>query len=557
VSAEIRAAPAIATPPRRGPLERRRADLEALARQHFDLVVVGGGITGSGILHDAVSRGLRAALIEQDDVASGTSSRSSRLIHGGLRYLEQLRFGLVREALSERARLAELAPHLVRLEPFVFPIYGRPIVDRAFYASGLTLYDVLGSARKVGRHRHLGRDGTLEVAPVLRRRGLRGALVYHDGTEDDARLTLAVLRTAIASGGLAVTRVRADGLLREGDRAIGLSARDVLSGETLAIRADRIVDATGVWEASADSPLGPTMRIVPSRGAHIVVRRERIPVRHAMSIRIPGRVFFLVPWPDHWLIGTTDHPYDGPPGRPSASADEVDELLANVNAVMDVDLTRADLVGTFAGLRPLVGGTIAGSTVRVSREHRVRVDPSGITHVSGGKYTTFRIMAADTVDAALGRDAPSRPSRTAEQPIVGAATRPALRALAGGLEREHGLSARLASRLVQRHGTEAGAVAALGAQTGGNSPLGDGVTELEAEVIWAAREELALSIDDVLARRARLAMLLPDRGAAIAPRVAALLGAELGWDAPRQAAEVERYLAGARAEYGVPGPSDG
>ncbi len=547
--------PQEASGPPGSPLDRRRHDLEALAREPLDLAVVGGGITGSGILLDAVSRGLRAALIEQDDIAAGTSSRSSRLIHGGLRYLEQLRFGLVREALLERARLAELAPHLVRLQPIMFPIYGWPVVHRAFYGSGLTLYDLLGSARLVGRHHHLRLGRTLELAPVLRRQGLRGSIVYHDGVEDDARYALAVVRTAQAAGGIAVTQARAEGPLVEAGRVVGLRVHDLASDAELAVRARHVIDATGVWAAEPDSPMGPSLRIVPSRGAHLVVPRDRIPVRHGMSIRVPGRVFFLVPWPDHWVIGTTDDPYHGRPGHPAASGAEVDELLEKVNHVLEVDLTREDVLGTFAGLRPLVGGTVKGSTVKVSREHRVRTDPNGVVHISGGKYTTYRVMATDAVDAALGAEAKARPARTADRPIRGAAAPADLKALASRLSKEHGLSARAATRLVDRHGTEASDVARLGAELGLLRPLGEGVVHLEAEVVWAAREELALSLDDVLARRMRLAMELGDRGEAIAPRAAELLGEELGWDEARRAAEVRRYLEGAHREYDVPGPA--
>jgi glycerol-3-phosphate dehydrogenase len=414
------------------------------------------------------------------------------------------------------------------------------------------MYDVLGSARRVGRHHHLMRSRTLELAPVLRRDGLRGSIVYHDGVEDDARYTLAVVRTAIGMGGVAVTRARVTGLVVDGGRAAGVRVLDQLGGVEVDIRARHLIDATGVWEADADSPLGPSMRILPSRGAHLVVDRARIPVRHGMSIRVPGRVFFLVPWPDHWIIGTTDAAYEGPPDRPAASGSEVDELLAKVNHVLQVDLTRADVLGTFAGLRPLVGGTVAGSTVKVSREHRIRVDPNGLVHISGGKYTTYRIMARDAVDAALGGAAAGRPSGTAALPIAGAAAPAQLRALAARLARDHGLSERVATRLVDRHGTDAEAIAELGAGEGLLRPLADGLAQIEAEVAWAAREELALSLDDVLARRARLAAELPDRGASIAPRVAALLGAELGWDVDRQAREVESFLALAHAEYDVP-----
>jgi glycerol-3-phosphate dehydrogenase len=536
-------------PPGSAPLERRRRDLETLARERWELLVVGGGIVGCGILLDAASRGLRAALVEQDDIAVGTSSRSSRLIHGGLRYLEQFQVGLVREALAERARLLRLAPHLVHLETQLFPVYGVPAAHRAFYGSGLAFYDLLGARREGGRARHLGVEGTLELAPQLRRQGLRGGIVYHDGVEDDARYTLAVLRTAIRLGALALTRARATGPLIERGQVVGLRVHDIVGESDLEVRSNRVIDATGVWAARPDNPFGPpSVRLRPSRGTHLVVPRARIPVASGMTIRIPHKVLFLVPWPGYWLIGATDDPDDGPAERPRATAADVEALLRLVNETLDVDLVRADLVGTFAGLRPLVGDPGGGSTVAVSREHRVWREPSGLVRIGGGKYTTYRIMAQDAVDVALGPEAERRPSATAELALVGAAPRTQLGRLAVELETKRGLPSALARRLVARHGSEAPAILAAGDARA----LGPDVEQLEAEVGWAVREELALSLDDVLARRLRLAMELPDRGAAIAPRVAQLMAAELGWDERRRAAEVERYLATAHREYDVP-----
>lgn len=546
------AAPLDPDRPDPAPLVRRARDLATLADETWDLVVIGGGITGAGVLLDAVSRGLRAALVEQEDVAYGTSSRSSRLIHGGLRYLEQYHVGLVREALSERARLLDLAPHLVSLKPLLFPLYGPPLVTRAFYGAGIGFYDLLGSARRGGASRHLGVRAVLEMAPPLRREGLRGGIVYHDAVEDDARFALAVVRTAQALGGIAVTRARATGLRLEGGRIAGVSVRDRLTGDELAVRARRVVDATGVWASVPDGPLGAGLRLVPTRGAHLVVPRERIPVRHGMTIRVPGKVVFIVPWPDFWLVGTTDEPDSGSPERPVASTAEVDRLLGVVNTSLDVGLTRADVAGVYAGLRPLVGDTKDGSTIKVSREHKIRVDATGLVRISGGKYTTYRIMAADAVDAALGDEAGRRASATAELPLRGAAPRSTLRMLAERFEIERAIDPRIAARLVARYGTEAADVVALGAEAGLLAPLAPGRPHLEAEVVWAAREEGALSLDDVLARRTRLAVELPDRGEAIAGRVADLLGAELGWDAARRTAEIDAYLTSARREYGVP-----
>ncbi|MBI2778019.1 MAG: glycerol-3-phosphate dehydrogenase/oxidase [Chloroflexi bacterium] len=537
---------------------QRSASLAALASETFDVLIVGGGVVGSGALLDAASRGLRAALIEQTDIAAGTSSRSSRLIHGGLRYLEQLHLGLVAEALDERARLLRLAPHLVRLEPFLFPIYGLPLVHQGFYGSGIFLYDLLGSRHGAGFARHMRPEAALEFAPQLRRNGLQAAIQYHDGVEDDARFTLAVLRTALATGPGAVvaTRVRAEAPLLEHGLASGVRARDLDTGTALEIRAAKVVDATGAWAAHpeerfASIPAGA--RVLPSRGAHIVIRRDRLDARGGMTLRIPGRVVFIIPWPDRWIIGTTDHEDARPPARPTALDEDVDELLEVVNHRMDIDLSRADILATYAGLRPLVGDP-GGSTVKASREHRVSADPSGVVRIGGGKYTTYRVMARDTIDAVLGREAARRrPSGTGELAIVGAAPLADLAALAARLATETGLEARVLRRLVDRHGTEAATVVDLGRELDLLRPMGPDIAHLEAEVAWAAREELAGTLDDVLARRTRVAQERADHGAAVAPRVAAILGTELGWDGDRQAAEVRRYLASSAVEFAVPG----
>jgi glycerol-3-phosphate dehydrogenase len=540
-----------------GPLDQRRRDLETLGREEWDLVVVGGGIVGAGVLLDAASRGLRAALVEQEDIASGTSSKSSRLIHGGLRYLEQYHVGLVREALSERSRLMRLAPHLVRPEKFLFPVYGVRGVHRLFYGSGMVLYDLLGSARDVGRSRHLGPAATLELAPDLRRQGLRGGIVYHDAVEDDARYALAVVRTALSHGALAVTRVQATGVREERGTLSGINIRDGISGDDLVVRSRRIVDATGVWAARADRAFaGTPATLVPSRGSHLIVRRDRIPLRHGLTIRVPGKVVFIIPWNAYWLIGTTDHPDAGIPEHVAATPAEVDELLATVNGTLRVDLGRGDLVGTYAGFRPLVGRARRGSTVTVSREHSVQVDRPGLVRVSGGKYTTYRVMAADAVDAALGHDAKRQPSATDDLAIIGGSDAASLAALVTNLSAS-GVDAPVAERLVARHGTEAAEVVELGRATGTLRRIGPGIDKPEADIVWAVRRELALGLDDVLARRTRLAQELPDRGSSIVDRVSQLLATELGWEEPQRAAEVRGYLISARAEFGVPGATDG
>ncbi len=530
----------------------RRAALARLADGEFDLVVVGGGIVGAGVLLDAASRGLRAALVEQDDIAAGTSSRSSRLIHGGLRYLEQYRFGLVREALAERGRLLRLAPHLVRLEPFLFPVRGLPIAHRAFYGAGMLLYDLLGAQRDGGWAGHLSVEQVVDWAPPIRRDGLRGGIVYHDGVEDDARMTLAVLRSALDLGAVAVTRVRALRLLEVRGAPTGIVVEDRERGGQLDVRATHVVDATGVWMADPAHPFGPGRGVVPSRGSHLLVPRARIPIEGGMTLRVPGRVVFLIPWSDHWIIGTTDAAYSGLPARPRADAEEVDELLAAVNRALDVRLTRADILGTYAGLRPLAGEDGGGPTSRLSREHRIERRSDGLVRVSGGKYTTYRLMARQTVDAVLGREeARRRPSGTARLPLRGALPKPAQKRLADRLAPDP-LDARAARALVSRHGSDAELVAELGRSEALLGRLSEETDHLEAEVVHAVRAELARSLDDVLARRLRLAARLPDRGAAIAPRVAQLVGGELGWDAERQAREVADYVESAEREYGVP-----
>ena len=553
-------------PGARPALDRRAADLARLVDERWDLVVVGGGIVGCGAALDAASRGMRVALLEQDDIAAGTSSRSSRLIHGGLRYLEQYQFRIVHESLVERARLLRLAPHLVRLETFMFPLYGPPMATRVWYGAGMTLYDLLGSMRSGGFHRHLGRRGALEWAPRLRRDGLRGALAYHDAMEDDARLALAVLRTAIARGALAVTRIRATGAIHENGRIAGVHACETATGATFDVRADAVLDATGVWASQPDRPFGDgSVRILPSRGSHILVPRSRIEARGALTLRVPGKVAFFVPWPRHWIIGTTDAPYHGPVDRPVAGGDEVDVLLGTVNRGMDVDLQRDEIVGTYAGLRPLVAPSDASSTVKVSRGHKVSVESDGLIRITGGKYTTYRLMAAQAIDAVLGSGARGRPSATADLPIVGSpadasASIDEARAATDALVRRlaaDGLDDATAEHLVGRHGTEAAAVVALGREEGLLRPLAPGFPHLEAEIAWGLDRELALSLDDVLSRRLRLAMELPDRGAAIAARAAEIAGTRLGWDAVGRMAEAARYLEVVRREYDVPPPGGG
>ena len=536
-------------------IEDRQRRLEDLTGTNWDVLVVGGGITGCGILLDAASRGMRAALVERDDFAVGTSSRSSRLIHGGLRYLEQFQFGLVREALRERGRLLRIAPHLVHLEPFLFPVYGG-FWNRPFYDAGLTLYDLLGASADGGFHRHLSAAQSVAAVPQLRRRSLRGGFVYHDGQEDDARYAIAVVRTATAMGGCAVSRVEVQRPVETDGRVSGCIARDAMAGRDIEIKANSVIDATGIWASLPGGPFaGDGSRMVlPSRGTHLVVRRERIPSQFGLTLRIPGRVCFLVPGPNHWVIGTTDVEDRSPSERPAPTAAEVDEILANVNNTLDTDLTRADVVAAYAGIRPLATdpGQGAGGTVKASREHRIRTERNGLVRVSGGKFTTYRLMAEQTLDTALaaaGRRG-SR-SRTATLPLVGAASTAELAAEAANLGQ--GLDKVQVDHLIRRYGTEAKAVVDLGRRLDLLRPLGENTSYLEVEAVWAVQEESALSLDDILSRRMRISVEQPDRGAAVAPRVSELVRDRLGWTESQASGAVKTYLESAHREFDVPG----
>ncbi|MBX3029764.1 MAG: glycerol-3-phosphate dehydrogenase/oxidase [Chloroflexi bacterium] len=562
-----------------GPLDQRARAIERLRTERFDVLVVGGGITGVGALLDATSRGLRAALVERDDLGVGTSSRSSKLIHGGLRYLEQLRFSLVREALSERATLMRIAPHLVHLEPFTVPLHGSPL-QVPYLGAGLVLYGMLGA----GFPRYLTPGAARRAMPSLRSAGLRGALVYRDGVEDDARLVVAVCRTAVARDAVAVTRSRATGLVQDAGRVVGVDVVDGTSGETFRVAADAVIDATG----ATGGPGGPfaeqagAVTVMPSLGIHIVLERSRIPAgAGGLTMRIPGRVLFLIPWGDRWIAGTTDHPYDGPVDRPVAPADAVDEILANLADTLETPITRDDIIATFAGVRPLAA-TPGGSTVTASREHVIDSPTPGLVTVRGGKYTTYRRIAADAVDAALGDRARALPSATADLPLVGApgagrsagtgptggaVTRPGAgpgngagvgtgpgtdARLAAAGDPAAGLDPALLTALHDRYGAETTEVLALGAERGLLGRLHPDASHIEAEVAWAVERELALGLDDILARRLRLTFEVRDHGASVATRVAAIVGPALGWDTTRQAVETEAYITSSAREYGVP-----
>jgi glycerol-3-phosphate dehydrogenase len=536
------------------PLDARARQLEQLGEsgQPLDILVVGGGITGAGVLLEATRRGLRAALIEEDDLAVATSSRTSKLIHGGLRYLEQFQFGLVHEALKERARIMQEAPHLVRLESFLVPVYGSAL-QLPFIGAGLALYGLLGAARDGHRPSYVRPSTARSRSPSLRAAGLRGGFTYDDGVEDDARFVVAAVRTAIEGGATALTRVRACGFLRDATgRVTGVDAEDRLTGRALEIRASVVVDATGA-HASGDT-LDPAFRgdaapiaLLRSRGIHLVLPRERIPSTIALTIRIPGRVVFLIPWSDVWLLGTTDHPHEGSADRPQPTSAEVDELLDAANGVLDADLARADVVAAFAGVRPLVAGD-GSSTVKTPRTHAFSQPAEGLIVVRGGKFTTHGTMARETLDRA-GWKQRRAPARTY---LVGGEGAASAERDARQLADAFGLDGALVARLVRRYGGETPALLEQGRARDLLRPLDPASRYLEAEVLWAVEKELALGLDDVLARRLRLAIETRDHGASVAERAAAIAGDALGWTHSEQAIAVTSYVAGAHREYDVP-----
>lgn len=534
--------------------EGRKAALVAMRERELDVLVVGGGIVGAGTALDAVTRGLSTGIVEARDWASGTSSRSSKLVHGGIRYLEQLDFALVREALVERGLLLQrIAPHLVKPVKFLYPVTV-PLVERAYIGAGMALYDLFswtgGREPGVPHHRHLSKRQLAKAAPDLDSDAFRGGLVYFDAQVDDARFVMSLVRTAAEYGAHAASRVEVVGLLREGARVTGVEALDRESGERFELRARQVVSATGVWTDDLQQMAGVRpFRVRASKGVHLVVPRDRIRGTLGLLLRTEKSVLFLIPWGRHWLIGTTDTDWDLDLAHPAATAADIDYLLEHINRVLATPLTRDDVEGVFAGLRPLLAGE-SDETSKLSREHVVATPLPGFVSVAGGKLTTYRVMAKDTVDAvARGLDRPTAASVTEHIGLTGAEGYPAAWNRRGRIARRHGLTPGTVAHLLNRYGTHAREVLALVArrpELGAHLPGSEDY--LAAEVVYAASHEGALHLDDVLVRRTRMSIEAWDRGASAAPVAAQLMGEVLGWDAGRVAHEVARYLERVQAE---------
>ncbi len=532
---------------------RRDEAVDRLHREEFDLLVVGGGITGVGVALDAVTRGLRVALVEKRDYAAGTSSRSSKLIHGGLRYLAHLEVALVREALKERGVLQEMAPFLVSPIPFVMPRYGkrRLLAVRA----GLELYDVLALGSRFPRHRRLDADDVRRMAPALRE-DVAGGLLYWDARTDDTRLTWAVARTALEHGAVLANHAEVRALARSGPRILGrpqagrvhgASVADRLSGEEFDVRARVVVNATGVWSDDIRRMEDPDdeVGIRPSKGIHILFEADRLPVRTALAIPTPdGRYVFVIPWEDdRVLVGTTDEDHEGSLDEPRVRRAEIDYLVGVLNHVLTDPVSHEDIVGSFAGLRPLIQKPGERSK-DLSRRHKVLLGPGGVVTITGGKLTTWRPMAADAVDAVLeaGDFRARPPSRTAELKLAGGDEPPGLQEALAAAVAHAGLDPRQAQRLYGRYGSRAGEVLALvEADPHLGLPLHPDAAYLRAEAAHAISAEHAMTPEDVLARRLRLQITTRDRGLAALPWVCDRLASEHGWTPERRTEAEQTY----------------
>jgi glycerol-3-phosphate dehydrogenase len=527
--------------------------MAAFEREHFDLVVIGGGINGAGIARDAALRGLRVAVLEQADFASGTSSRSSKLIHGGLRYLQHGEIRLVLESTRERERLRRLAPHLVRPMRFVFPLYAGGRVGRWGLTAGLWAYDLLAGLRNVKRHRMLGAHAVAEAEPRLRTEGLKGAGLYWDCWTNDARLVIETMLSAVGEGAIVLSYVRVDGFEKDDGRIVGVNATDTPSGRRLQVRGRVVVNAAGPWlddVCNLDEPGPPRLRL--TKGVHVVVPRARVGNRAAWVLTAvrDGRVMFVIPWGEHSLIGTTDTDHEGGASTPpTVEPDDVAYLLDTVNHYAPAAaLTSADVVGAYAGLRPLIAPEDAPSPSAVSREEEIFESASGLLSIGGGKLTTYRLIARDVVDrvvralARVGRSDVG-PCRTADVPLAGGTAD--VEALAESAARNdgHGLAAPALEHLAGRYGERVSEVLAA---VRDDATLADPVLpdhpDRRAEIVAAVEHEWAVTLEDVLLRRTQLGLLDAAGTADVADEVAALMAKRLGWSDEAARAAAEAYV---------------
>jgi glycerol-3-phosphate dehydrogenase len=532
---------------------KRDEHINRLQSETFDLAVIGGGITGAGIALDARSRGISVALVEKSDFASGTSSRSSKLIHGGLRYLEHLEFSLVREALRERETLSRLAPHLSRRLAFLVPIYRRGLQsplgsNKLKLRLGLTLYDLLAGGRNLGRHRWLAPAEALKLAPALDSAGLRGAFLYYDCLTDDARLVIEVIKAAAAMGAVVANYAAAHGVTRLDD-LYRIEVQDIAADRAVTLRARVVVNATGVWADSVArlSEASAPRRLRPSKGIHIVIPSAKLNNQTAVLIPSLGeqRFLFVIPWLGRTLIGTTDTDYDGELDDPAATREEMSRVLQSAARMFPgAALSESDCISAFAGLRPLVGSDKA-ATANLSRKEELFESESGLITIIGGKLTTYRRMAERAVDLAARRlenkSRMSGRSLTEQIELAGGRLERDVKTEAERAASDYGVSVDTASHLMETYGGNFRAVLEIASESEElKTPLAADLPHIEAEVIYAARAEMAATVEDFLSRRTRIALVAPDHGRGCAARVAALMGRELGWSSN----EAQEALAG-------------
>ena len=535
--------------------EFRRKALQTMGSAELDILVIGGGVVGAGAALDAASRGLTVGLVEARDLASGTSSRSSKLVHGGLRYLKQLNFHLVFEALRERSLILDvLCPHLAKPVPFLYPLE-KPGFDRAYVGLGIGVYDVLGAGKGVpAHHKHLSKKTAMKIFPAAKRGQIHGAIKFYEGQIDDARHTMMLTRTAVAYGALAATSARVTGFLRNGNRVVGATVRDLESGQEIEVRAKCVVNAAGVWTDEIQRMLGGkgSFRVTASKGVHVLIPRDKIDCQFGLITETEKSLLFIIPCPwsdDLWVIGTTDTPWNLDLAHPAASESDIDYILDHANGLLEKPLTRDDVVGVYAGLRPLLAGE-SDDTSKLSREHAVVAPVPGLVIVAGGKYTTYRVMAEDAVNEAV-KVLPGSISKsvTHQTPLIGADGYRALVNNRAKIAADSGLSEDRVDHLLGRYGSAIMEILALiEAQPELGEPLPSAPRYLKAEVYYAVSHEAALHLDDILARRTRISIDTWHRGVDSAEEVAELVAPLLGWDTAAVIDEIQHYHARVAAE---------
>ena len=527
---------------------QRERDLERMSTETFDIVVIGSGVTGAGAALDAATRGMKVALVEQRDYASGTSSRSSKLFHGGLRYLERFKFGLVKEALTERdLMLRKLCPHLARPVSFIYPLKHR-FWERPYVGAGVYLYDLMArmADTPLPRHEHLSRAELADLAPSLDTTKTEGAIRYWDATVDDARHTMTLVRTAATHGAAVASSTRVLGLDQNGGKVVAVQALDLEGGATILVKARSVINASGVWTDDIEDLAGSQgLDVRASKGIHLVVPRDRIESDTGIILRTKASVLFVIPWDGFWIIGTTDTPWSLDRAHPAASGKDIDYLLHWINTVLARPLRHDDVVGVYAGLRPLLAGE-SDDTSKLSREHAVLDNGNGLISVAGGKYTTYRVMAKDAVEATIPYlNGQFGPSRTEVTPLLGAEGLDAARAMAPPPE----MRPAQYERLLGRYGALASDVLeTIRTDSGLGEPVVDDAPYLRAEMVYAATHEGALHLDDFLTRRTRISIETRHRGTRAAAETARLVGPILGWDTETEQREIRHYRARVQAE---------